>query len=83
MHAVLNQYSFVWIAVTVITVAATATWRVRRRWLRAAIPLTLLAAAVVAFFALRTGPGNLRSVADFDRALASGKPVLLELYSDY
>jgi hypothetical protein len=79
----MNQYSFVIIALAVTSIATAATWRVRRRWLRASIPAALLVAAVIAHVSLRTGPGNLRSVADFDRALAAGKPVLLELYSDY
>ena len=83
MGAILNQYSFVVMTLVAVSIAMAATWRVRRRWLRAAIPLALVAAAVIAFVALRTGPGNLRSVADFDGALAGGKPVLLELYSDY
>jgi hypothetical protein len=83
VRGLFNHYSFVWITLTVVTLAAAATWRVRRRWLRLAIPSTLVAAALIAFFALRTGAGNVRSVADLDRALAGGKPVLLELYSDF
>lgn len=83
VHALFNHYSFVWIAIAVLGIAAAATRRVRRRWVRVAIPGVLAAAAIVAFVALRTGGGNLRSVADFDRALGAGKPVLLELYSDY
>ena len=79
----LNQHSLLIGAAVVLTIAMAATWRVRRRWLRAAIPGVLLTGIVVAFLMLRTGGGNVHSVADLDRALASGKPVLLEMYSDY
>lgn len=83
MRSLLNHYSFVVIGVVVISVAMAATWRVRRRWLRAAIPGTLLAGLAVAFVMLRTGGGNVRSVADLDRALGAGRPVMLEFFSDY
>ena len=81
--SLLNHYSFVVVALVVVSIALAATWRVRRRWLRATIPAVLAAGAVVAFVALRTGGGNVHSVSDVDGALASGKPVFLELYSDY
>ena len=83
VRSVLNQYSFVVIAIVVLSIAMAATWRVRRRWVRVAIPGTLAVGLVIAFLVLRTGGGNVRSVADLDRALAAGKPVMLEMYSDY
>ena len=79
----LNHFSFVLLALFAAAIAAAVTWRIRRRWLRAAIPATLLVAAAVAFFWLRTGAGNVHSVADLDHALASGKPVMIEFFSDY
>lgn len=81
--SVLNHYSFVLIAVVLVTIAAAATWRVKRRWLRATIPGVIVAGMVVAFVALRTGGGNVHKVADLETALASGKPVMLEFFSDY
>lgn len=80
---VLNHYSFVLFALVVVSIALAATWRLRRRWVRLAIPGVLAVVAVVAFGALRSGGGNVHAVSDLDAALASGKPVLLEMYSDY
>ena len=80
----LGQHSFVVAALLLVAIAVAITWwRTRRRWVRAAIPLGLAAAALVAFLIVRIGPGNIDSVADFDRALAGGRPVMLELYSEY
>ena len=81
--SVLNHYSFVVIILVVLSIAVAATWRIKRRWLRATIPGVLFAGMVIAFFMLRTGGGNVHAVSDLDTALASGKPVMLEMYSDY
>ncbi len=81
--SVLNHYSFVLFALVLVSIAMAATWRVRRRWLRLAIPGVLVVGAVVAFVALRNGGGNVHAVSDLDAALARGKPVMLEMYSDY
>ena len=80
---VLNHYSFLLIGVGLLVIALAATRRIKRRWLRAAIPGGLAMAMVVAFVMLRTGGGNVHNVADLDQALASGKPVMLEFFSDY
>ena len=83
MRHVLNHYSFVMIALGLLAITAALTRRVQRTWLRAAIPGALAMALVAVFLLLRTGGGNVRSVADLDQALASGKPVMLEFFSDY
>ncbi len=79
----LGLYSVLIAAPALLGIAMAATWRLRRRWLRVAIPAGLLAAMTVGFLLLRTGAGNVSSVDDVTRALASGRPVLLEFYSDY
>jgi hypothetical protein len=81
--SIFNHYSFVLFALVLVSIAIAATWRVRRRWLRLAIPGVLVVAAVLTFAALRIGAGNVHAVSDLDAALASGKPVMLEMYSDY
>lgn len=83
MRQLLNHYSFVWLGLFLLAIVAAVTWRVRRPWLRAAIPGALAAGLVVGFVMLRTGGGNVHAVTDVDTALASGKPVMLEFFSDY
>ena len=72
--SVFNHYSFVVLALVLVSIAAAATWRVKRRWLRATIPGVIAVGMAIAFFALRTGGGNVHRVSDLDGALASGKP---------
>jgi hypothetical protein len=77
-----NQHSFLIIAAVVLAAGWLALRRTGR-WLRWPA-LAATAALALGFFSLmRTGPGDVRSAADVDRALASGKPVALELFSNY
>ncbi len=47
-----------------------------------ALFLLLLAALAAGYLYLRQGPSSISSAAEFDAALADGKPVLVEFYSD-
>jgi hypothetical protein len=83
-----NQHSYLLISAIVLGVAAIALFRrraprarARRAWL---IWLGVLAVAIVGWFALRTGEGvSFNSVADYEAALRTGQPTLVEFYSDY
>lgn len=82
MRQLINQNSFVLVAVALIG----ALWLLARRRLPRlrliAIPalvLVLVAAALV----LRTGPSDVASGTELDRVLARGKPVALEFYSNF
>ena len=82
MRPLLNQHSFLWIAL----VALVAVWLIGRRLGRRARLVGLglvVAGAAAAFVLLRTGDGDLGSVVELDHALAGGQPVVLEVYSDY
>lgn len=81
MRALLNQYSFVAIAV----VALVVEWFALRRWRwvrRGALALTVVAAIAFAF-TMRLATSDIDEVADLERALARGEPVALEFYSNY
>ncbi len=79
--AFLNQHSFVIAALVVLAVAAVALGRGRRGWL---IWAGLALALGAVWLVLRIGPTNrLDSVAAIDSAVSSGRPALVEFYSDY
>ena len=78
-----NQHSYLLISAIVLGVVAIALFRrhARRAWL---IWLSLVIVAVAGWFALRTGEGTqFNSVDDYETALRSGQPTLVEFYSDY
>jgi hypothetical protein len=82
MGAFVNQHSFLLATALVLAVAGWLTWR-RRVAVRLGVLAGVLALAAVAFALLRTPAGAVREVADLDGALGAGRPVGLELYSNY
>ena len=79
----LNQHSYLLICAIVLGILAIALFRrrARRAWL---IWLGVFVVAIAGWFALRTGEGTtFNSVADYEAALRSGQPTLVEFYSDY
>ena len=78
-----NQHSYLLICAIVLGSVAIALFRrhARRAWL---IWLGLLAVVLAGWLALRTGEGaQFNSVEDYEAALRTGKPTLVEFYSDY
>jgi len=77
-----NHYSYALAAS--LALLAIGTWALRRRT-RGAIAALAIAAVLLAGadVALRPGDPSVRTVAEFDRALASGRPALVEFYSNY
>jgi thiol-disulfide isomerase/thioredoxin len=80
-----NQYSYIFFSIGAVLVAAFALRRVWRvRW-----PLIGLAAVALAglftagFFVLRPGDSDVDSLAAAEAAINSGKPTLVEFYSNY
>ena len=79
----LNQHSYLLICAIVLGVMAVALFRrrARRAWW---IWLGVFVAAIAGWFALRTGGGTpFNSVEDYEAALRTGQPTLVEFYSDY
>lgn len=78
-----NQNSFVVSSgfVLVVIAAILLVRKARRAWL---VWGACVVAAAIGWFALRTTDGlQLNSVADYEAALRSGKPTLIEFYSNY
>jgi hypothetical protein len=81
-----NQFSFVLIAVFGIGLLSLLMWQAKDLplWLRVCVPLVAFIAAFTFWLALRPIPSiTMNTAADFDRLLASGKPTVLEFYSEY
>ena len=79
----LNQNSFVVISGTllIITAIVLAKRHTRRGWI---VWGALVVAAVIGWYALRTTDSlQLNTVADYEAALRSGRPTLIEFYSNY
>lgn len=83
MREMLNQYSYL---IASLFVLLAVGWPLLRQGVR---PRGLIALALVALaFAsgqmmLRTGAGTARHIAELDRMIARGNPLLIELYSNY
>ena len=78
-----NQHSYLLISAIVLGLVAIALFRrhARRAWV---IWLGVLVVAIFGWFALRTGAGAaFNSVDDYEAALRTGQPTLVEFYSDY
>lgn len=80
---IINQFSFVIAAVGFFILIAVLILRqgVDRKRL---IVLGIFAASMVGgWFAVRPGPSTLRDLAEFDAALGSGQPIVLEYQSEF
>jgi hypothetical protein len=77
-----NHYSYA--VAGALALIAVGWWASRRRTPLALAALLVAAIAIVgADLLLRPGEASIGDAATFDRALASGKPVLVEFYSNY
>ena len=80
LNAFLNQHSFLIAAVLLLVIA----WLVvrKRRW-NWPVLIVLAVGLGGAFLILRTGAGDVHAPGDLEAALRDGKPVAMEMYSDY
>ena len=79
----INQYSFVAVALFIFTVIVLLSWRFLA--LKYAIPVLGVALVVVIGFQLLLSAGSNIQLAeeDFDSTLQTGEPVFLVLYSNF
>ena len=80
---ILNQYSFLITGLLLLVVVSFISWRILEA--KYAVPIIALASIllIVSQLFFSTNANSYSSVASFENALTSGKPVLLELYSNY
>jgi len=83
MLPLINSYSFVVLGLLVVLIVAVLTWRVLSpKWVAAAVAVTFIALVVFQLMG-STKVDTVASPQDFESALVAGKPVLLELYSNF
>lgn len=83
MLQLLNQHSYLITALLVFLIAGGFLLRWRGGLPGALLTLALTGLLVGGYFLLRPGQSTIQDAAEFEAALASGQPVLLELYSNY
>ena len=83
MALLINSYSLVAAGLLVLIIVALLTGRLfSPKWAAAAVAVTFV--SLVAFqLTASTKANTVSSPEDFNNALASGKPVLVELYSNF
>ena len=83
MALLINSYSFVALGLLILLVMTLLTWRLfNPKWAAAIAAVTFV--FLVAFQLMASTRANtISSPEDFNNALTSGEPVLLELYSNF
>ena len=83
---IFNRYSFLWIGLLLILVIVWIMWRADSWpvWLRIGAPLAVVVVLAAGWLLLHpTATPELNTEADFDHVLTSGKPTVLEFFSEY
>lgn len=84
MDQLFNQYSYLTFAVIGTLVILWVLWRLRVRKLLVGLTgLALVAAFALGWLVLRPGTSDVDSVAAAERIINSGRPTLVEFYSNY
>lgn len=84
MNIIFNQYSYLTFTVLGTLLLLFILWRSRVRWWRIGLVGLALAVAIAAgWLVLRPGSSDVDSVAAAEQVLSSGKPTLIEFYSNY
>ncbi len=81
MIAFLNHNSYAISAAILLALAAWEVWRRRPTWLSVGLFALLALLVTLPPLYVRSG-GSVASTGELDAAITSGKPTLLELYSD-
>lgn len=82
MGEFINNNSAWIIGILVFGVGGMFAWERRRSW-KALVSIALILFVLSAgYWTSRTGPSDVATIAEVDAVLASGAPVVLELYSD-
>jgi len=83
MAMLINSYSFVALGLLTLLLMALVTWRLFNPEWAAAIAAVTFVFLVAFQLMVSTKANTVSSLEDFNNALTSGEPVLLELYSNF
>jgi len=79
----LNQHSFLLLAAVALAVSTPLATKFLPQWWNVGAIGAMIALLFAGLFMLRTGKSTLSTAYSMEDALRSGKPILLEIYSDY
>ena len=82
MGEFINAHSAAIIGVLFLLIVSLLAWDYRRRPRALAILAFVVVVLFAGYWTSRHGPSDVGTLAEVDSVLASGKPVVLELYSD-
>jgi thiol:disulfide interchange protein len=82
MSEFINNNSATMIAVLVLAIAGMFAWEQRRSWRGLVAIAAVLFVLGAGWATSRHGPSDIANLAELDAAIATGTPVVLELYSD-
>jgi thiol-disulfide isomerase/thioredoxin len=82
---ILNQYSYVFISLGILTTSALVMYVITRGRLRLVIATEIVIALllVAGFLVLRPGSGDIETVDDARALLTNGRPTFVEFFSNY
>ena len=83
MALLINSYSFVALGLLILLVMTLLTWRLFNPKWAVAIAAVMFVFLVAFQLMASTKVDTVSSLEDFNSTLASGKPILLELYSNF
>ena len=83
MYLFLNQYSFVVISILILSIIGFFTWRFLDPKLSLVSIVVMLSLLGSFYFTARGSVNQVENISELKILLSSGKPVVVQIFSDY
>tara|TARA_B100000686_G_scaffold291515_1_gene319597 strand:+ start:165 stop:416 length:252 start_codon:yes stop_codon:yes gene_type:complete len=83
MYLFLNQYSFVVISILILSIIGFLTWRFLDPKLSLVSIVVMLSLLGSFYFTARGSVNQVENISELKILLSSGKPVVVQIFSDY